>query len=43
MAVLRLSYAVKRIRRCMIVLAVLCYKLNKYCVYLASAAMPALK
>jgi hypothetical protein len=43
MAVLCSSYAVKRIRCCMTVLAVLCCKLNKYWVYLTIAAMSAFK
>jgi hypothetical protein len=37
------SYVVKRIRYCMLVLAVLCCKLNKYYMYLAIAAILMLK
>jgi hypothetical protein len=42
-AVVCSSYAVKCMRCCMTVLALLCYRLNKYYAYLAITAIPVLK
>jgi hypothetical protein len=33
-------YAIRRIRYCMPVLAVLCWRLNQYCMYLANEVIP---
>jgi hypothetical protein len=37
------SYAVRRVCCCLVVLAVLCWRLNKYCTYMVNEVIPVWK